>query len=211
MERALDLLSRGLVVETHDSKGKLKLMVEKMHNPSTGVASQISTEFSALGWNKVTMEYLHSIKQLGTKKLKQIFDEAREIVPQDSLIDAPELSSGRATLCSDEDTWYEFHICLNNCLLIYVLDFPFSVLCHTFMTLIYFSVFISFLSITTFLSVVICRNFLICRNFFLSVVTFLSVISFLLLWTFRSLLQLLTCIYFSNFASCVNICNLYLL
>jgi hypothetical protein len=61
------------------------------------------------------------------------------------------------------------------------------------------------------LSVVICRNFLICRNFFLSVVTFLSVISFLLLWTFRSLLQLLTCIYFSNFASCVNICNLYLL
>jgi hypothetical protein len=127
VERALDLLSRGLVVETHDSKGKLKLIVEKMYNPSTGVASQISTEFLALGWNKVTMEYLHSIKQLGPKKLKQIFNKAREIVPQDPLIDAPELSSGCATLCSDEeDIWYEFNICLNNYSLIYILDFPFS-------------------------------------------------------------------------------------
>jgi hypothetical protein len=78
-----------------------------MHNPNTGVASHMPTEFSAFGWNKATMEYLHSIKELGMKKLKEIFDEAKNLVPQNSsdaqVIDAPELSSGRATLCSDEE------------------------------------------------------------------------------------------------------------
>jgi hypothetical protein len=53
------------------------------------------------------MEYLHSIKELGTKKLKEIFDEAKNLVPQNSsdaqVVDAPELSSGQATLCSDEE------------------------------------------------------------------------------------------------------------
>jgi hypothetical protein len=106
VERALDLISRGLVVETYDSRGKQKLSIEKLHNPSTGVASQISTEFSALGWNKATLEYLVSVKQLETKKLKKIFDMARELVPnnQDTHIqDTPELASVRATLCSDDE------------------------------------------------------------------------------------------------------------
>lgn len=108
VERALDLISRGLVAETYDSRGKQKLTVERIHNPSTGVASQILTEFSAQGWNKATMEYLHAIKQLGIKKLKEIFDEARDLTPQNNhdAMDAPELLSGRAMLCSDEeDAW----------------------------------------------------------------------------------------------------------
>jgi hypothetical protein len=55
------------------------------------------------------MEYLNSVKKLDMKKLKAIFDEARDLVPQNSQesMEAPELTSGRAMLCSDdeEDAW----------------------------------------------------------------------------------------------------------
>ena len=99
------MTSRGLVVEVTDIRGKPKLAIEKVYNPSTGVASQISTEFSALGWNKATMEYLNSVKQLDKKKLKAIFDEAKDLVPQNNqeVLEAPELTSGRAMLCSDDE------------------------------------------------------------------------------------------------------------
>jgi hypothetical protein len=101
------LTSRGLVEETCDSRGKQKLTIRKAFNPSTGLPSQISTEFSAAGWNKATMEYLNSAKKLGTKKLNEILNEARELAPQqEATVETPELSSDRANLCSDEeDDW----------------------------------------------------------------------------------------------------------
>jgi len=90
-----------------DTKGKSKLAVQKSHHHNTGVSSTISTEFSAVGWNKVTMEYLGSVKQLGKKKLKVISDEAKDVVQgtgQEILNESME-PSGRATLCSDEEDW----------------------------------------------------------------------------------------------------------
>lgn len=102
-------MSRGLVVETRDSRGKQRLTIEKVHNPSSGVMSQTSTEFLSMVWNKATMEYLNSVRQLKTKKLNEIFDEAKELVPQNSqeTCEAPELLSEHATLCSDDEdaTW----------------------------------------------------------------------------------------------------------
>jgi len=64
----------------------------------------MATEFSAIGWNRVTLEYLHSAKQLDKKKLQVILDEAKGFVTVKQ--DADELmegSSGRAALCSDPE------------------------------------------------------------------------------------------------------------
>ena len=91
----------------NDLRGKQKLTIRKVLNPSTGLPSQISTEFSALGWNKATMEYLNSAKKLGPKKLDEIFKEARELASLlEATVETLELSSERANLCSDEeDDW----------------------------------------------------------------------------------------------------------
>ena len=83
-------------------KGKPKTYIRKSHDPNTGVLSTMSTEFSAAGWNKATLEYFKAIKQLGEKKLKVIFDSVTEIIQDDGLGDeSEEEPSGRATLCSD--------------------------------------------------------------------------------------------------------------
>jgi len=110
VERALDLFAGGMIACDTDTKGRGKLIVRKSHHHNTGVTSTISTEFSAAGWNKVTMEYLGSVKQLGKKKLKVILDEAKDLVQkgtgtgQEILNESME-PSGRATLCSDEEDW----------------------------------------------------------------------------------------------------------
>jgi len=107
VERALDLFVGGMIACDTDTKGRSKLIVRKLHYHNTGVLSTISTEFSAVGWNKVTMEYLGSVKQLGKKKLKVILDEAKDLVQkgtgtgQEILNESME-PSGRTTLCSDE-------------------------------------------------------------------------------------------------------------
>lgn len=90
-----------------DTKGKSKLSVQRSHHHNTGVSSTIATEFSAVGWNKINMEYLGSVKQLGKKKLKVIFDEAKDAVQGtgQEILDESMESSGRATLCSDEEAW----------------------------------------------------------------------------------------------------------
>jgi hypothetical protein len=77
-----------------------------MHNANTGVPSVMATEFSAIGWNRVTLEYLHSAKKLDKKKLQVILDEAKGLVkvkPQDAADELTDGSSGRAALCSDPE------------------------------------------------------------------------------------------------------------
>jgi hypothetical protein len=64
----------------------------------------MATEFSAIGWNRVTVEYLHSAKQLDKKKLQVILDDAKGLVKAKQDVDeSMEGSSGRATLCSDPE------------------------------------------------------------------------------------------------------------
>lgn len=103
-EHALQLLAQGLIENCPDAKGRNKLFVQKTNHLNTRVLSSISTEFSIQGWNKVTMEYLKSVKQLSKKKLVVIFDEAKELAPkandQDELADS---YLGHATLCSDKE------------------------------------------------------------------------------------------------------------
>ena len=88
-----------MVENRPDTRGRTRLAVQKVHS------SDISGEFSAQGWNKVTVEYLKSVKQLGAKKLRAIFDLAKGLVPKSQQFDADESHSGRATLCSDEENW----------------------------------------------------------------------------------------------------------
>ena len=63
----------------------------------------MATEFSAVGWNRVTVEYLHSAKKLDKKKLQGILDEAKGLVKVKQDADELEEPSGRAALCSDEE------------------------------------------------------------------------------------------------------------
>jgi hypothetical protein len=104
IERALELFAHGLIEDRPDSKGKSRLSVRKALQANTGVLSTFSTEFSALGWNKITVEYLHAVKGLNEKKLTMIFDEAKELV-KSVVQDEMDSHSGRATLCSDEENW----------------------------------------------------------------------------------------------------------
>jgi len=67
-----------MVHERVDAKGKGKFVIQKSHNPDTGIHSRFLTEFSAAGWNQVTIDYLESIDGLGDKKLKLILDEAND-------------------------------------------------------------------------------------------------------------------------------------
>jgi hypothetical protein len=105
------------MIDNHtDTRGRPRLVVQKVHSPDTGALSTISAEFSAQGWNKITVEYLESVKQLGTKRLKAIFDLAKGLDPKyaSGEFDAEELPSGRATLCSDEETGkISYYWCLN--------------------------------------------------------------------------------------------------
>ena len=93
-----------MVENRPDTRGRTRLAVQKVHS------SDISGEFSAQGWNKITVEYLKSVKQLGTKRLRAIFDLAKGLVPKGASsasgqFDVDESHSGRALLCSDEEKW----------------------------------------------------------------------------------------------------------
>jgi hypothetical protein len=93
-----------LIANLPDTRGRTRLVVQKSHSPDTGVLSSISAEFSAQGWNKVTIEYLASVKQLSEKKLKAIFDLAKDFIKKGTgQFNVEQSHSGRATLCSDEE------------------------------------------------------------------------------------------------------------
>lgn len=66
-----------MIEEQVDSKGKRKFVVQKSHHPKAGNLSKALTEFFAAGWNEATVDYLDSVKELGKKWLKAIFDEAK--------------------------------------------------------------------------------------------------------------------------------------
>jgi len=66
----------------------------------------MATEFSATGWNKITLEYLSSVNKLGKPKLQVILYEAKSLVQnskQDMAGTLMDDSSGRADLCSDPE------------------------------------------------------------------------------------------------------------
>ncbi len=92
-----------MVEERSDGRGRKKFFVQRSHNTNTGVQSGFLSEFSAAGWNKVTIEYLKSIKGLGDARMKKIISEAREISmgKKREIIDKP--MSGRSNLHSDEE------------------------------------------------------------------------------------------------------------
>ena len=96
-----------MVENRPDTRGRTRLAVQKVHSSDTGALSSISVKFSALGWNRVTVEYLKSVQQLDVKKLRAIFDLAKGLVQKGQQLecDADESHSGRATLCSDEENW----------------------------------------------------------------------------------------------------------
>jgi uncharacterized protein with von Willebrand factor type A (vWA) domain len=97
-----------MIDNRHDSRGKTRLVVRKSHSSATGTLSAISAEFSAQGWNKITMEYFDSVKQLGTKRLKIIFDLAKSFLQKGACTDQLDIAksdSGCAILCSDEENW----------------------------------------------------------------------------------------------------------
>lgn len=77
----------------------------KSHNPNTGIPMSRAT-FSAAGWNRITLKYLCSVKELGKSKLQVILDEAKTMVVQkDKQNDADnsDESDGHADLHSDPE------------------------------------------------------------------------------------------------------------
>lgn len=109
MERALKLFANRMVEQRIDSKGKnKKLAIWKLPNANTGISSRFLLEFSAAGWNQVTLDYLDSIKKLSDTRLTEIFDEARALAtkgrPQLAmLVDRPAKST-RSILQSDNES-----------------------------------------------------------------------------------------------------------
>ena len=96
-----------MIEERMDSKGRTKLAVRKLHNPDMGNHSGFLAEFSAAGWNQITVDYFDSIKNLSEARLTTIFDDARALVtkgkPHLAPIGQPEKSS-RSTLQSDNES-----------------------------------------------------------------------------------------------------------
>lgn len=119
MERALNLIANQMIEDRVDSKGKnTKLAVRKVLNPNSGKASRSLLEFSAAGWNHITLEYFDAVKKLSDARLMEIFDEAKAIATKAKpklamVIDGPPKSS-RSALQSDEESdatgWSSSHI-----------------------------------------------------------------------------------------------------
>jgi hypothetical protein len=109
VERALQLFANRMIEERVDSKGKnTKLAVRKILNPKTGNGSRSLLEFSAAGWNRITLDYFDSIKNLSDTRLAAIFDEARALATKGKpqlamLVDRP-TKSCRSTLQSDDES-----------------------------------------------------------------------------------------------------------
>ena len=89
-----------------DTKGKHKFVVRKSHHPTTGKHhSRTLTEFSAAGWNQVTMDYLDSVQKLGGKRLRAILEDAKSHIKgknKNSVL-ATKPKSTRSILHSDSD------------------------------------------------------------------------------------------------------------
>ena len=79
VEHALQLFVNEMVQEQVDAKEKWKFVIQKSHNPDTGIHLRFLTEFSAAGWNfnQVTIDYLDSVNGLGDK-LKLVLNEAND-------------------------------------------------------------------------------------------------------------------------------------
>jgi hypothetical protein len=107
-----------MIEERVDSKGKnTKPAIRKAVNPNSGKASRFLLEFSAAGWNQITLDYCDAVRNLSDERLAAIFDEAKAIATKAKpklamvpMIDGPSKSS-RATLQSDDDSdgWYSCH------------------------------------------------------------------------------------------------------
>jgi hypothetical protein len=93
-----------MIEERVDSKGNSKLLVQRSHNPKTGHNSGFRHDFSAIGWNNTTLDYLDSVKSLTSGRLTAIFDEAKGLATKgvQSTVLQPE-KSGRSTLRSDDE------------------------------------------------------------------------------------------------------------
>jgi hypothetical protein len=85
-----------------DLKGNIKLIVRKSHNPKTGHRSGVRHDFSAIGWNKTTLDYLDSVKNLPSARLIAIFDEAKGLATK-GVQQSTVQKSGRAALQSDDE------------------------------------------------------------------------------------------------------------
>jgi hypothetical protein len=92
-----------MVEERVDLKGNKKLLVRKSHNPKTGHRSGIGHDFSAIGWNKATLDYLDSVKNLTSLRLTAIFDEAKGRATNGVQHSSVLQKSGRSALQSDEE------------------------------------------------------------------------------------------------------------
>ena len=92
-----------MIEERVDSKGNTKLTVRKLHNPKTGYPSGIRHNFSAIGWNKTTLDYLDSVKNLTSARLTAIFGEAKALATPKGIQQSMVQKSGRAALQSDDE------------------------------------------------------------------------------------------------------------
>lgn len=69
-----------MIEDRLDSKGKNKKpAVRKVLNPNSGKASRSPLEFSAAGWNQITVEYFNAVKKLSDARLTEIYDEAKAL------------------------------------------------------------------------------------------------------------------------------------
>jgi len=92
-----------MIEERVDLKGNTKLTVRKSHNPKTGYSSGIRHDFSAIGWNKTTLDYLDSVKNLTSAQLSAIFSEAKALTTPKGVQQSTVRKSGRAALQSDDE------------------------------------------------------------------------------------------------------------
>jgi hypothetical protein len=100
------LLANKNITEQGDSKGRGRFVVEKMANPRASNSSKCSLEFSAAGWNQVTLDYFDSVKKLTDGRLTQIFNEAMALSKcksQSAIQGSMPAKSSRAMLQSDEE------------------------------------------------------------------------------------------------------------
>jgi hypothetical protein len=98
-----------MIEERIDSKGKnSKPAVRKTLNPNSGKGSKSLLEFSAAGWNQITLDYFDSIRKLSDARLTAIFDEAKAIAtkckPKLAMAMEEPAKSSRSTLQSDDES-----------------------------------------------------------------------------------------------------------
>src|SRR6266545_2973152 len=93
-----------MIEEHKDVKGKKKLVIQKLHNPNTGICSGSLTEFSTAAWNQATLNYLESVQELDKKRLKTILEEASALVKKGKRQECfSQLKSSRSALHSDNE------------------------------------------------------------------------------------------------------------